>query len=113
MWPHRSHTLAPLTSLISTKDLPDTADKNNKLCKIVWSDACQNAFECMKRLISKDVLLAYPRFDQPFEVYTDASNLQLGAVVTQNNKPIAFYSRKLSVPQRKYTTGEQEILSIV
>ena len=58
MWPRRSHTLAPLTSLISTKDVTSTVDKNNKLCKIVWSDSCQKAFDDMKRLVSKEVLLA-------------------------------------------------------
>jgi hypothetical protein len=31
----------------------------------------------------------------------------------QNGKPIAFYSRKLNLAQRKYTTGDQELLSIV
>ena len=107
MWPRRSHTLAPLTSLISTKDVTSTVDKNNKLRKIVWSDSCQKAFDDMKRLVSKEVLLAYPRFDQPFEVYTDASSYQLGAVIVQNNRPLAFFSRKLSEAQKKYTTREQ------
>ena len=43
----------------------------------------------------------------------DASGLQLGAVISQNKKPIAFYSRKLNPAQRNYTTTEQEILAIV
>ena len=67
----------------------------------------------MKRLVSCEVLLAYPRFDQPFEVYTDASSYQLGAVIVQKNLPLAFYSRKLSDTQKKYTTREQELLSVV
>ena len=45
-----------------------------------------------------------------FEKYTDASNLQLGAVIAQNNKPI---SRKLNLAQRRYTTTECELLAIV
>ena len=44
-----------------------------------------------KARISREVMLAFPDFSQPFEIYTDASNLQLGAVVAQNNKPIAFF----------------------
>ena len=55
----------------------------------------------------------FPQFDKPFHVYTDASNYQLGAVIMQENKPLAFYSRKLSDTQKRYTTGEQELLSIV
>ena len=61
MWPRRSHTLAPLTNLISTKGLSSAVDKNNKLRKIVWSQECQKAFDEMKFLVAKDVLLAYPR----------------------------------------------------
>ena len=58
-------------------------------------------------------MLAYPNFNQPFEIYTDASNKQLGSVITQNNHPIAFYSKKLSKHQQKYTVTNLELLSIV
>ena len=56
---------------------------------------------------------AFPDFSQPFEIYTDAINLQLGAVVAENNKPIAFFSRKLNPAQRRDTTTERELLAIV
>jgi hypothetical protein len=36
----------------------------------------------------KEVVLAYPDFTKPFEIYTDASTMQSGAVITQGNKPI-------------------------
>ena len=57
--------------------------------------------------------MAYPDYSEVFEIYTDASSKQLGAVITQKNRPIAFFSRKLSVAQRKYSVTEIELLAIV
>ena len=57
--------------------------------------------------------LAFPDFSKPFEIHTDASNTQLGAVISQNGKPIAFYSRKLNPAQTRYSVTEKELLSIV
>ena len=41
----------------------------------------------------------------------NASNIQLEAAISQNKKPIAFFSRKLTLAQQKHTVGEREILS--
>jgi hypothetical protein len=48
-----------------------------------------------------------------FDIYTDASSMQLGAVITQDSRPIAFFSRKLSKTQQKYSVIEIELLAIV
>jgi hypothetical protein len=45
---------------------------------------------------AKEVVLAYPDFTKPFEIYTDACTMQFGAVIAQENRSIAFFSRKLS-----------------
>jgi hypothetical protein len=55
----------------------------------------------IKATIAKEVVLAYLDITKPFEIYTDASLMQLGAVITQGNRPISFFSRKLSVMQTK------------
>ena len=44
--------------------------------------------------IANNVVVTYPDYLQKFEIYTDASFKQLGAVITQGNRPIAFFSRK-------------------
>eukprot|EP00804_Cyclotella_cryptica_P026293 CCRYP_007626-RA/>CCRYP_007626-RA protein AED:0.43 eAED:0.55 QI:0/0/0/1/0/0/2/0/142 len=46
-------------------------------------------------------------------IYTDASSKQLGSVITQGNRPLAFFSRKLSTTQQKYSVTELELLAIV
>ena len=67
----------------------------------------------MKQAISADIMLSFPNFGMPFEIHMDASDYQLGAIIMQKGKPIAFYSHKLSSTQRNYTVGKWEMLSIV
>jgi hypothetical protein len=50
---------------------------------------------------------------KPFEIYTDAYATQLGAMIAQENRPIVFFSRKLSKMQHKYSVTELELLAIV
>ena len=58
------------------------------------------AFNKIKQIVGCKTLLSYPDFNKPFEIHTDASHTQLGMVISQNNKPIAFYSRKLQMAQK-------------
>ena len=57
-------------------------------------------------------MLAYPDYSEPFEIFTDASTRQLGAVITQKGRPLAFLSRKLSAAQEKYTVTELELVEV-
>ena len=59
------------------------------------------------------MLLAYPDFNAPFEIHTDAYKPQIGAVLSPKGKPIAFYSQNMNSAQQNYTTTEKELLSIV
>ncbi len=69
----------------------------------------QQAFEDVKAAIAKETVLAYLDILKPFEIYTYASSMQLGAVITQDNKPIAFFSRKL--PKHNKNTVSQKLNS--
>ena len=72
MWPHRSHFLAPLSSMTSAK------------VKWKWTPECQEAFDQLKAIMAKETLVSFPDFTQEFEIHTDASKLQLGACISQN-----------------------------
>ena len=78
-----------------------------------WDSIHQTAFDNVKTTIAKEVVLAYPDFSKPFDIFTEASTKQLGAVITQDNRPIAFFSRKLSGTQSKYTITKLELLAIM
>jgi hypothetical protein len=62
-----------------------------------------------------EVLLCYPDFNKysSFQLYTDASNHQLGAVIMRDKKPMDFYSRKLNTAQNRYITTEIDLLSAI
>jgi len=95
MWVRRSHVLAPLAALTS------------KTTKWKWEPQHEKAFAMAKRIIAKETLLACPDFNEPFQIHTDASHCQLGAV----GKPTAFCSRKLNPAQTRHTAAERELLS--
>jgi hypothetical protein len=82
-----------------------------------WHLSHQQAFDKIKKIIETEILLFYPDFNRPviFHLYTDASDHQLGAVIMQDTKPIAFYSRKFNTAQKWYTTTERnrELLSAI
>jgi hypothetical protein len=114
MWAWRSEMLAPLTDLVGECGETKTTKMNKAKKKPWWWDPIhQQVFDNIKAAIAKETVLAYPDFSKPFEIYTDASSTQLGAVIIQDNRPIAFFSRKLSKTQQKYSVTEIELLAIV
>ena len=64
-------------------------------------------------MVSVKNFLSYLDHTITFTVHTDASDKQLGAVVSQNNKTIESFSRRLIKPQHNYTTITKELLMIV
>ena len=104
-----SHLLAPLTNLVGECGVTKATSKSKTKKKPWHWDPChQEAFDAIKQCLAREVLLAYPDYFLPLDIYTDASSRQLGAVITQKGRPIAFFSRKLSETQRKYSVTELE-----
>jgi hypothetical protein len=106
--------LAPLTSQVGEcGQTKTTKAKGTKKGPWHWDLVHQRAFDHVKATITKDVVLVYPDYSKVFEIYTDASSKQSGAVITQDNRPIEFFSRKLSNTQCKCSIIEIKLLAIV
>ena len=95
MWQKRSEILAPLTALTP------------KNVKYDWKDEHQKCFDAINCVIGQAVVLGYPDFNAPFEIHTDASKLQICAVISKKGNPIAFCSQKMNSADQNYTTTEK------
>ncbi|GFW44273.1 retrovirus-related Pol polyprotein from transposon opus [Trichonephila clavipes] len=84
-----------------------------KLKKFIWSIEAQKAFNAVKAAITKAPVLKFPDFKKPFELFTDASSIGVGAVLNQEQRPVVFASRTLSAAERNYTVAERECLAVV
>jgi hypothetical protein len=114
MWAKCSEILVPLTNLVGELGEMKTSKKNKTKKKPWWWDPMhQQAFDNVKAAITKEVVLAYADFSTSFEIYTDASRMQLGAMIAQDNRPLAFFSRILSKTQQKYSVTKIELQAIL
>ena len=77
LWPCCAHFMKLLLELTSSK------------VNFQWNVDHQKAFETLKSIMATDCLNAYPNYNQPFEIYTNASEYQLGAAIIQNGRHIA------------------------
>jgi hypothetical protein len=83
-----------------------------------WDESCETTFESLKATLTTAPILAYPNYEKPFLLYTDACVTGLGAVLSQNDEagqehPIVFLSRSLTDAEKNYTITELECLAIV
>ena len=102
LWKRRAHHLVPLTSLI-----------NKKKGAVQWNPEAIESFGKIKEICAEDALLFYPNFGKIFDIHTDASEYQMGGIISQEGQVIAYWSKKLTNAQQKYPTIEQELLAIV
>lgn len=80
---------------------------------IKLDEAAIEATEQIKQKLCEQVELFQPDYSKPFELTTDASNVAIGAVLSQGRRPIIFLSRTLSESEQDFATNEKELLAIV
>jgi hypothetical protein len=83
-----------------------------KANSFTWSEAADIAFQNLKAAMTNLPLLSLPDFTIPFEVTTDASLTAIGAVLSQNSKPLAFFSKKLTPRLTASSTYVRELYAL-
>jgi hypothetical protein len=83
-----------------------------------WKKEQQEAFDYLKEALTKAPILGYPDFTEPFIIFTDASKIGLGAILSQRKKDgkeyvIAYASRSLNQAEKNYSVTEQECLAVI
>lgn len=78
-----------------------------------WKTASSRAFKEIKDLLTNAPILILPDFSKPFEVDCDASHIGIGAVLSQERRPVAFFSEKLNEAKQKYSTYELEFYAVI
>nr|GEY65128.1 hypothetical protein [Tanacetum cinerariifolium] len=80
-----------------------------KAIKFDWGEKEENTFKLIKPKLCSAPILALPEGSKDFMVYCDASHKDLGAVLMQREKVIAYASRQLKAHERNYTTCDLEL----
>ena len=104
--PMFSHHAAPLVHL------------TRKHSRFHWTRECQIAFDHLRDVLTSPSIMAHPRIEDPYKLYTDASLYAVGAILTQTDhdgieRPIQYVSKTLSETQQRWSAIEREAFAVV
>jgi hypothetical protein len=92
-------------------EMMDTVKKWHKTFH--WTAEAERSFNLLKRKITEQPILVLPDFQKTFQVKCDASGYAVGGVLSQDDRPIAYYSEKLDDAKLKYSTYDKEFYAII
>jgi hypothetical protein len=106
--PNYSKIAKPLIALLSTKET------------FVWTKDCQEAFELLKEKLLTPPIVAFPNYNAPYLLYTDASGCAISGILSQiqdtesgpAERVIAYTARNMKPAEARYSTHEREMLAI-
>lgn len=77
------------------------------------SEPQRDAFDALRLCFSSTPILALPDFSKAFQLETDASGVGIGAILSQNGHPVAFFSQKRSKRKQQTSTYHREMFAII
>ena len=78
-----------------------------------WIGAAHKGFKLLKEKITEELVLALLDFRKIFAVRCDASGYAIGGVLSQDVKPVAYFSEKLNEAKQKYSTYDKEFYAVI
>ena len=81
--------------------------------QFAWSDKAEAAFQALQQAMTTTPILAMPNFNEPFTIESDASGNNIGVVLSQQGKPIAFMSQALGALKLSWSIYAKEMLAII
>lgn len=78
-----------------------------------WTEATKKSFQLLKKKITERPILRLPDFHKLFKVRCYASGTTIGVVLSQEDKPVAFFSDKLNKSRQKYSSYDKELYAIL
>eukprot|EP00253_Pinus_taeda_P024515 PITA_24515 len=97
-----SEVCAPLVKTIKERNQP-----------FKWTEAVERNFKLLKKLITEKPVVTLPNFDKISQVVTNASGIEIGVVLSHEQRPIAYFSEKMNEAKWKYSSYDKELYAIV
>ena len=89
----------------------ETIRKSNQ--PFVWTKEVEKSFQTLKKKVSEKLVLVLPDFKKPFQVRCDASGKSIGAILSQDDRPVSYFNEKLNDAKQKYSSHYQKLYAIV